>query len=89
MKKNKCFFFFKPEVELLGHNISEHGLKLLDRNIEAVKKCPKSIKIKDVRAFIGQYSYYRKYINKLLKQQTHLQKLQKMISDSYVKSNKK
>jgi hypothetical protein len=66
LKTNKCFFF-QSEIELLGHKISKYGLKPLERNIEAVKKFPKPNKIKDVRAFIGLCSYYRKYIKKFSK----------------------
>jgi len=62
--------FFQSEIELSGHKISKYGLKPLERNIEAVKKFPKPNKIKDVRAFIGLCSYYRKYIKNFSKKQT-------------------
>jgi len=66
LKTNKCHFF-QSEIELLGQKISRNGLKPLERNIEAVKLFPKPIKIKDVRAFIGLCSYYRKYIKNFSK----------------------
>ena len=54
-------------MKLLGHTISNVGLKPLGKNIEAIVKFPVPKKIKDVRAFIGLTSYYRKFIKNFAK----------------------
>ncbi len=52
LKTNKCIFL-KSEIELLGHTVSNVGLKPLGKNTEAIVKFPIPKKIKDVRAFVG------------------------------------
>lgn len=66
LKTNKCTFL-KSEIELLGHTVSNIGLKPLGKNTEAIVKFPIPKKIKDVRAFVGLTSYYRKYIKDFAK----------------------
>ncbi|CAI6345109.1 unnamed protein product [Macrosiphum euphorbiae] len=66
LKTNKCNFF-SSNIELLGHSVSNIGIKPLEKNIKAITSFPIPNKIKDVRAFIGLTSYYRKYINNFAK----------------------
>ena len=66
LKTSKCIFF-SSEIELLGHKVTKDGIIPLERNVETIKKFPKPQKVKDVRAFIGLTSYYRKYIKNFAK----------------------
>jgi len=66
LKTSKCAFF-KNEIELLGHKVSNNGIVPLERNVKAITNFPIPKKIKDVRSFIGLTSYYRKYIENFAK----------------------
>ncbi|CAI6375922.1 unnamed protein product [Macrosiphum euphorbiae] len=66
LKTNKCNFF-SSNIELLGHSVSNIGIKPLEKNIKAITSFPTPNKIKDLRAFILLTSYYRKYINNFAK----------------------
>jgi len=50
------------KIELLGHNISINGIQPLNTNIKAITEFSTPKNIKDVRSFVGMYSYYRKHI---------------------------
>lgn len=58
---------FKIRIKLLGHIVSNVGLKTLGKKTETIANFPKPKKNKDVRAFVGLTSYYRKYIKDLAK----------------------
>lgn len=66
LKTNKCNFF-SLNIELLGHSVSNLGIKPLEKNIKTVTSFPTPKKIKDIRVFMGLTSYYRKYINNFAK----------------------
>lgn len=66
LKTSKCVFF-STEIELLGHKVSKNGLVPLERNVRAIENFPIPKKVKDVRAFVGLTSYYRKYIKNFAK----------------------
>jgi len=66
LKTNKCTIL-GSEIELLGHKVSNLGIKPLEKNIKAITQFPIPTKVKDVRAFIGLTSYYRKYIKNFAK----------------------
>jgi len=66
LKTNKCTIL-GTEIELLGHKVSYKGIKPLDKNIRAITNFPIPRKVKDVRAFVGLTSYYRKYIKHFAK----------------------
>lgn len=57
----KCHFF-KKELEYLGHEISESGIRPGKAKIMAVEQFPKPRNVHEVRQFIGLASYFRKYI---------------------------
>ena len=61
LKAKKCFFF-RQEVEFLGHVVSKHGIKTDPRKIEAVKNIPIPKNVTELRQFLGLMSYYRKFI---------------------------
>ena len=52
LQPNKCEFL-RPELEYLGHLITENGVKPNPNKLEAVKNFKKPINAKDVRSFLG------------------------------------
>ena len=59
----KCCFFTKS-CNYLGHRISSEGISPLPEKIQAIKEYPVPKTLKDLRAFLGLSSYYRKFIKK-------------------------
>ena len=61
LKPSKCFFF-KEEIEYLGHVVSGKGISTNPKKIEAVSKWPTPKTVYDVRSFLGFVGYYRRFI---------------------------
>ena len=61
LKPSKCFFF-KEEIEYLGHLVSGKGVATSPKKIEAVTKWPVPQTVYDVRSFLGFVGYYRRFI---------------------------
>ena len=61
LKPSKCFFFRK-EIEYLGHVVSGKGISTNPKKIEAVSKWPTPKTVYDVRSFLGFVGYYRRFI---------------------------
>ena len=61
LKPSKCFFF-KEEIDHLGHLFSGKGVATSPRKIEAVTKWPVLQTVYDVRSFSGFIGYYRRFI---------------------------
>ena len=61
LKPSKCFFF-KEEIEYLGHVVSGKGISTNPKKIEAVTKWPTPRTVYDVRSFLGFVGYYRRFI---------------------------
>jgi len=61
LKPEKCMLFQKS-VSFLGHVISEKGISTDPEKVKAVKDWPVPTSIRDVRAFVGLASYYRRFI---------------------------
>lgn len=55
---NKCKFL-KHSVEYLGYVISEAGVTLSDRHVEAVKRFPVPTSVVQVQRFLGLVNYFR------------------------------
>ena len=45
-----------------GHIVSAEGITTNPKKIESVKNWPKSVTVKQVKSFLGLWSYYRKFI---------------------------
>ena len=60
-KPKKCQLF-EEEVIFLGFKVTRDGIMTDPGKIEAVKVWPKPKTVRDVRAFIGFCSFYRKFI---------------------------
>ena len=61
LKPSKCFFF-REEIEYLGHVVSGKDISTNPKKIEAVSKWPTPKTVYDVRSFLGFVGYYRRFI---------------------------
>ena len=60
LKPSKCFFF-REEIEYLGHVVSGKGISTNPKKIEAVSKWPTPKTVYNVRSFLGFVGYYRRF----------------------------
>ena len=60
-KPSKCELF-KPEIKFLGHMVSADGIDPLPDKLEAIRDWPVPRCLRDVRAFFGLASYYRRFV---------------------------
>ena len=61
LKPSKCFFF-REEIEYLGHVVSGKGIATNPKKVEAVAKWSTPKTVYDVRSFLGFVGYYRRFI---------------------------
>ena len=61
MKPKKCHLF-QPEVDYLGHVVSQFGVSTADDKVEKVLQWPTPTTAKEVRQFLGLTSYYRRFV---------------------------
>jgi hypothetical protein len=59
----KCVFA-KPQVQYLGYTLSERGVSASPDKVKAVQNYLTPKGVKDVRAFLGLTSFYRKLVPK-------------------------
>ncbi|KAL1456072.1 hypothetical protein WDU94_000826 [Cyamophila willieti] len=64
LKTTKCHFFYN-KIEILGHEISQVGIRPLTKNVEVIQKFEIPKTQKQLRSFIGAVSFYRKFIPNL------------------------
>ena len=61
LKPSKCFFF-REEIEYLGHVVSGKCISINPKKVEAVTKWPTPKTVYDVRSFLGFVGYHRRFI---------------------------
>ena len=55
---NKCKFF-SSNIDFLGFNISENGMKPTEKKLSEIKEFPPPVDSKSLRSFIGVLNFYR------------------------------
>ena len=61
LKPSKCFFF-REEIEYLGHVVSGKSVATNPKKVEAVTEWPMPKRVYNVRSFLGFIGYYRRFI---------------------------
>ncbi len=61
LKAKKCSFL-KDSIEFVGHVFSKNGIEPSPRLTEAITVYKRPTDVKELRAFLGLVSYYRKFI---------------------------
>ncbi|KAL5505227.1 hypothetical protein EMCRGX_G006629, partial [Ephydatia muelleri] len=64
LEKEKCFFF-KDQVEYLGHIVDALGVHTTSDKLQAVKEAPTPKNVSQLRSFLGLVNYYQKFIPNL------------------------
>src|SRR5215203_113866 len=52
----------QKEIPYLGHLVSESGIRMDPKKIEAIKAWPDIKSVKQLQAFLGLMGYYRKFM---------------------------
>jgi len=60
-KASKCVLFKSP-IDFLGHTVSAEGIEPQTEKLAAIRDWPTPHCLRDVRAFFGLASYYRKFV---------------------------
>jgi len=58
---SKCSFL-KKEIEYLGYLVSESGITLCKRHVQAVLEFPQPKSVKELQGFLGLCNYFRRFI---------------------------
>jgi len=61
VKPSKCSLF-KERISFLGHMVSAQGIDPQEEKIKSIQDWPVPKCVRDVRAFFGLASYYRKFV---------------------------
>ncbi|XP_020102373.1 uncharacterized protein LOC109719935 [Ananas comosus] len=73
-KLKKCDFWLR-EVAFLGHVISEGGVAVDPKKVEAIKDWPRPTTVAEIRSFLGLAGYYRRFVEGFAKITTPLTRL--------------
>src|SRR3954462_1543529 len=66
IKLKKCYFCF-PNISFLGHIVGRDGISVDPAKVEKIKNFPEPMNLKHLRAALGLFSYYRKFVKDFLK----------------------
>ena len=61
VKFSKCEFWLQS-VAFLGHIVSSEGIRVDLQKREALKQWPRTTSATDIRSFLGQTGYYRRFV---------------------------
>ena len=61
LKRYKCRFML-PSVEYLGHKIADKGIQPTEVKIHAIVKAPALNNVSQLKAFLGMFNYYAKFL---------------------------
>ena len=64
LKKNKCAFLL-PQVEYLGHQISQSGLHPTKEKVRAIVEAPAPQNVSQLKSFLGMLNYCSKFLPNL------------------------
>lgn len=53
---------FQTEIQFLGHTVSVHGISPQTEKLDVIQSWPTPHCLRDVRAFVGLASYYRRFV---------------------------
>ncbi|WMV23780.1 hypothetical protein MTR67_017165 [Solanum verrucosum] len=73
-KFSKCEFW-SSQVVFLGHVVSEEGILVDSKKVEAVKKWPRPTIVTEIQSFLGLAGYYRRFVQDFSKIAAPLTKL--------------
>ena len=73
---SKCDFY-QPQIQYVGHIISEAGIAVDPKKIQAIKDWPTPTSVTNIRSFLGLAGYYRKFIENLSRIACPMTSLQK------------
>ena len=62
--REKCKFLL-PEVEHLGHIISEKGVQINSSKLDPILHAPSPTNLKELQSFLGGVNYYGKFIENM------------------------
>ena len=66
LKPSKCELF-KTSLLYLGHMVSEDGIRMDPKKIEAILQWPVPLTVTDVRSFLGLTNYYWRFLKEYAK----------------------
>ncbi len=58
----KCVFAAAAAVEFLGHRVDQHGLRPLQRHVQAVSDFPPPQDVKQLQQFLGMVNFYSRFL---------------------------
>ena len=61
LNREKCNLF-KSHIQYLGYLILGEGIKPLPEKLESIKEMPPPTTPKEVKQFLGQIGYYRRFV---------------------------
>ena len=64
LKKAKCLFMI-PSVDFLGHKIDSQGLHPTSEKVKAVQEAPQPRNVRELKSYLGLFSYYSKFLPNL------------------------
>ena len=64
LKQDKCSFML-TEVEYLGYNISNRGLRPSENKVKALKDAPRPTNSSQLKSFVGLANYYSRFLPRL------------------------